>query len=59
MGFAQDRPTTRAEDIMECVYRSETSVMYHTALHTDLAVYQLREQVKAGVVKLYKFTSAD
>ena len=59
LGFPQVGPTTMWEDNMACIYMSETSVMYHKARHIDTRVYQLRDLVRDGTVKLHKVTSAE
>eukprot|EP00961_Rhodomonas_salina_P110563 1487648-Rhodomonas_salina.1 len=35
LGFKQQEPTVLWEDNMECIYMSQTSVMYHKARHID------------------------
>eukprot|EP00961_Rhodomonas_salina_P242158 3271369-Rhodomonas_salina.1 len=43
---------------MECIYMSQTSVMYHKARHIDTHVYHLQELCKDGVLVLEKVSSA-
>eukprot|EP00961_Rhodomonas_salina_P037047 498102-Rhodomonas_salina.2 len=44
---------------MACIYMSQTSVMYHKALHIDTCVYQLQLLCKDCVLVLEKVSSAD
>eukprot|EP00961_Rhodomonas_salina_P021688 291690-Rhodomonas_salina.1 len=59
LGFKQQEPKVLWEDNMACIYMSQTSVMYHKALHIDTSVYHLLELCKDCVLVLEKVSSAE
>eukprot|EP00961_Rhodomonas_salina_P051801 695261-Rhodomonas_salina.1 len=53
MGFEQTGLTLVAEDNIECIYMSKSSVMFHKGKHINLCVYRLLEFVQDCIMELY------